>query len=182
MGIFSDSAKELKNVKSLVMTAMMVALYLVLESFSYAITPLMPTYLRISFSFIAIALVGSMFGPTVGAVAGVVSDLLACLLFPRGAWFPGFTLTALFVGMLFGLGFYRKELTFLRVLLTRGSIVFFCNIFLNTIWTSIITGKGVYAIMGARIVKNLIAWPVESILLFAVVRAVLAIYQKIKHR
>ncbi len=180
MRIFSDSAKELKNVRSLVLTAMMVALYLVLESFSYAITPLMPTYLRISFSFIAIALVGSMFGPVVGALAGVVSDLMACLLFPRGAWFPGFTLTALFVGMIFGLGFYRKKMTFLRVLFTRGSIVLFCNIFLNTIWTSIISGKGVYAIMGTRIVKNLIAWPVESILLFAVLGTVGSIYHKHK--
>ncbi len=177
---FSESAKELKRTKSLVATAMLIALYLVLEWFSYAITPILPTYLRISFSFLAIGLIGSLYGPVTGGISGVVADLLACLLYPRGAWFPGFTFTALITGMIFGLGFYRKELTLLRVFLTRLCVVLFCNIGLNTIWTSIIAHKAIYAIIWTRVLKNLAVFPVEVILFYALSRAVKGALEKFR--
>lgn len=179
---FSDSAKEMKKVKTLVITAMLVALYLVLESFSFTITPFLPTYLRISLSFIAIGLIGSLFGPSVAAIAGALTDILACFLFPRGAWFPGFTLTSIVGGCIFGLGLYHKEMTLWRVFLTRGSINLICNIGLNTIWTSIIANKAIHAILWTRIVKNVIAWPIEALLFFAVAKTVIGVYQKTKSR
>lgn len=178
MTCFSDSAKEMKKVKTLVVTAMLIALYLVLESFSFAITPFLPNYLRISLSFIAIGLIGCLFGPSVAAVAGAVTDILACFLFPRGAWFPGFTLTAMVGGILFGLGLYRKQLTFPRVLWTRGCIDLICNIGLNTIWTSIVANKAISVILWSRVIKNMIAWPIEALLFFAVAGTVVAVYRR----
>ena len=45
-----------------------------------------------------------------------------------------------------------------------------CNILLGTLWLSMINGKGYLALLPARAVKNLIQWPVDSLIFFLVAK------------
>ncbi|MDR3121326.1 MAG: folate family ECF transporter S component [Clostridiales bacterium] len=61
-------------------------------------------FLRVSFSFVPIALAGAIFGPMWNGVLCVASDVLGFLLVPsQGAFHPGLTLSAFLSGFLYGL-------------------------------------------------------------------------------
>lgn len=45
-----------------------------------------------------------------------------------------------------------------------------CNILLGTLWLSMINGKGYLALLPARAVKNLIQWPVDSLIFVLVAK------------
>lgn len=104
--MFSDSAKELKSLRCITVTAMMIALNLALKSVTVYITD----DLKISFSYIAIATIGMLFGPTVGFLAGTVTDILGLLVQQQmSAFNPLYTLVEATGGLLYGLFLYRLK-------------------------------------------------------------------------
>ena len=52
------------------------------------------------------------------------------------------------------------------------------NILLNTLWLSILLGKGFFGMIGPRILKNLIALPIEVFLLWIVLRQLAVFFRK----
>ena len=54
--------------------------------------------LKIGFSFLPVAVAAMRLGPLEAAVVAAVSDFVGAVLFPIGAYFPGFTLTAFQIG------------------------------------------------------------------------------------
>lgn len=77
--MFIRSAKELKSIRCLCVTAMLIALDLALKLFvGIQVTDSM----KISFAFIAIASIGMLYGPTVGFAAGIITDLLGFIIKP----------------------------------------------------------------------------------------------------
>ena len=90
--LFVDSWHELKHVKTLVMTAMFIAMGVVLGFFfSIQITE----SLRLGFSFIANEMTALLFGPVVGGLMGGVTDILKYILKPAGPFNFGFTFNAI---------------------------------------------------------------------------------------
>lgn len=171
------SSKHLKQVNALAITAILIAIGLVLDRFlRVQITP----EIRIGLGFIASGLIGMMFGPVMGGVAGLISDLLSAIISLTGAFFPGFTLSAILGGVFYGAFLYQHKFTFWRVLLAKAFINVFINIGLNSVWVGIMTGKAVYVLIGARIAKNLILLPIEAILLYIVGKFVLQMYKRVK--
>ena len=69
--------------------------------------------LRIGFGTLPITISGILFGPLVGGLVGMVSDLVGFMINPMGgSYFPGFTLSAALEGIIPGLLFYwikKKE-------------------------------------------------------------------------
>ena len=88
-----------KNVTILTCLALLIALDIILTRFLSINTQ----FLRISLGMIPVALAGVIFGPVWGGVCGAAGDLLGMLIFPSGAYFPGFTLTAALTGIIYGL-------------------------------------------------------------------------------
>ena len=104
-GIFVDSAKEFKNLKSVIMAALLVALHTVFAMFlSIQVTD----SLRISVSFIANVAAGCLFGPVMGFVCGGIGDIIQFILKPTGPYFPGWTLSAALAGFIYGAFLYKK--------------------------------------------------------------------------
>lgn len=97
-------------------------------------------FFRISFSFIAVILMGWLFGPLFAAVGNGLADLFGFLLRPVGMFFPGYTLTAVVEGLIYGWFFHNKEVTITRNIMGNlvGSIV---STGLNTIWLWMTMGK-----------------------------------------
>lgn len=96
--------KAQKNTKIMVTCALLVALQVILARFLSINT----TFVVVNFSFLAVALSGILFGPLWALAVGAVSDLIGATLFPFGAFFPGFTVTAGLVGLIYGLSSTRR--------------------------------------------------------------------------
>ena len=62
----------------------------------------------------------------------------------------------------------KKGIKIYHAFIARGLISLICNIGLNTIWSSIFVGKAISVILPERVLKNLALWPLESLLLYAV--------------
>ena len=65
--------------------------------------------IKIGFSFIPIVVAAILYGPIEAGVVGALSDFLGAILFPIGAYFPGFTLTAFLTGCVYGLFLHRRQ-------------------------------------------------------------------------
>jgi len=104
--MFRDSAFELKKLRCITVTAMLIALNLALKTATINITD----DLKISFSFLALAAIGMLFGPTVSFLSGAVTDILGLLIANTiGAFNPLFTLVEAVGGMLYGLFLYKLK-------------------------------------------------------------------------
>ena len=167
-----DAALELKDTKMLVITALMVALRIVLKPFAIYIAP----QLAIQTAMLATALGAMIFGPVVAIPAAIISDTIGFILFPTGDYFLPFVLTEIASTMIYALFLYRaKSASPIRVLLARFCICLFVNVILQQFifaWQYLYMGnpeKAMSSITGimtvARIFKNLCFFPIESAVL-----------------
>lgn len=163
----SQSAKKLKDTRAVCMCSIMVAMYVVLDMFQIQLAP----QIVISFSFIPIAVAGWLFGMVPAMVVGGASDILSFIIKPTGSFFPGFTVTAILTGAVFGIILYgaKGKSVWIKSAISKLVVTVFLNIGLNTVWTSMLTGKAYLALLYGRIVKNTVMLPIEIILLSAVI-------------
>lgn len=154
----------------LVLTGFMIALEVVLSK----LVSINISFLRIGFGFLPIAILAIMYGALWSGLAYAIGDVIGGFLFPTGAFFPGFTLTAFLTGLLFGWVLYGKKVTFMRALVASALVCVLCNLLLNTYWLTFIIGKGFKVLLASRAVKELIAIPVMAVLIVAVDKAVSA--------
>ena len=105
-----------------------------------------------------------LFGPVVGMMAGVCTDVLGYFAgnLTMGAYFPGYTLTAITAGLFWGLWLYPRKVSVWRAVGAKACINLFCNIGLNTLWLTITGGKAMGALLALRVPKNLIMLPIEA--------------------
>ena len=126
--LFRDSFHELKDVKALAMTAMLLAIAVVLGFYTLQVTD----FIKIGFAFIADEMTGMLFGPVVGGLMGGAADLVKYLVRPTGPFFPGFTISGAASGVIYGMILYKRPLTIRRVALANGLVMILVNICLNT--------------------------------------------------
>lgn len=166
-----DAAAELKSVKMLVITALMVALRIALKPFAIYVGPQM----AIQTATLATALGSMIFGPVMAIPAAIVSDTVGFMLYPTGDYFLPFVLTEIASTVIYALCLYRAKPTTGRVILARFLICFLVNIVLQQLifaWQYTYLGnpeKAKDAILGitavARIFKNLFFFPIESVVI-----------------
>ena len=167
--IFVSSSQELKKVPALAACAMFAALAMILNSVaSISIGP----YIKIGFSAIPNQLVDYLFGLVTGSLFAGVLDIVKYVLKPDGAFFFGFTFNAMLAAFIYGCFYYKKKLTLWRVLLAKLIVILVVNVFLNTLWLDMLYGKGFLVLLPARAVKNLIMWPIDSVIFFALTRLI----------
>ena len=163
---FLKSAKSIKNLRVLCATALLSALYVAI----YAVKIPLGDQLRITFTFIPIALAGWLFGIVPAVIVGALGDILGCHIFPQGAYFFGFTVTAMLQGLIFGLFLYKKEAKSLiwYVIISKLLVSLFLNAGLNSYWATFFVPKSFFVIMWGKLIKNVLMLPVEVIALFVV--------------
>lgn len=162
--LFMDSLEELKHVNTVTVMAMFAAISVVLGYF----TLVLGDYLKIGFSTIANQFVYYLFGPVAGGMFGGVLDILKYIIRPTGAYFPGFTIGAMVGGVLYGCFLYKRPISLVRVLAAELTVSVICNMLLGTLWLSMLYGKGFLALLPMRVLKNLIMWPVNSMLFYTI--------------
>lgn len=140
--IFVRSLRELKSTRCLAVTALLIAINITLDLLGLTIK--LPPNLRIGFGFLCNASIGMLFGPVVGMMAGVCTDVLGYFAgnLSMGAYFPGYTLTAVVGGLIWGLWLYPRKVTVWRAIGAKACINLFCNIGLNTLWLTVTRRQG----------------------------------------
>ena len=100
------------DVRKLVQISLLVALQIILTRFCSIQTPIV----RIGFGFVPVVIIATMYGPIYAGVANGIADILGLMLFPSGSFFPGFTLTAILAGVIYGVFLYNKPITWGRII------------------------------------------------------------------
>ncbi len=165
-----DAAAEFRNTRVLVFAALMIALRVALKSIRIPVAPNLDIYVTLFVN----ALGAMTFGPVVAIAAAAVSDTLGCLIFPSGPYFFPFILTEIAGSLIFALFLYRAEITVRRVVLCRFCVNFLVNILLQTpimaLYYQMMLGKSYTWFNLPRIIKNLVLFPFEAVLLVLFLR------------
>jgi len=165
--LFTDSYKELKSVRTITTMAMLAAVAVILGMFSIELGQ----FIRIGFSSIPNGIAAYLFGPVVGGIFAGTLDVLKFMIKPTGAFFLPLTLVTILAGILYGCMYYKKPITIGRVLVTKFIVMLICNVILNTLCLSVLYGEGFLVLVGPRVIKNLIMWPIDSVIFFAITKA-----------
>ncbi|MGI6585899.1 MAG: folate family ECF transporter S component [Gracilibacteraceae bacterium] len=147
----------MSKTKTIAFVGLLVSMEIIFTRFLSFQTPIV----RIGFGFIPIAFSGILFGPVIGGLAAVIADALGMMIFPRGAYFPGFTLSAFLTGAVYGLFLHRKPVTIANITKAVLLITIFVDLGLNSIWVYMTTGNAAAAFLIPRITKSAIMLPVQ---------------------
>ena len=178
--IFAASVGELKNTRSLSMAALLAAIYAVSYSPFAGNFVIIPGVIEIRFGFLAVAVAGMLFGPVVAAIAAVIGDIAGTLLFYGGAFFWGYTLSWLLMGIVFGLFFYKNRTGLPRIIGASAFNTCVINLLLTTKWEQMM-GFGTFeALFWKRLLLNAVMLPVNTILLVLVLRACREAFKKLE--
>lgn len=146
------------DLHTLATLGLLIGIQIVLARFFSIRTPIV----TIGFGFLPIVVAAMMYGPMKAGIVGAVSDYLGAVLFPIGAPYLGFTLTAFVVGAMYGMFFHKKQRNIWLVVFAC-----FCvsavEMVMNTYWLHLITGKAILVMIPARILKTLILFAVQVV-------------------
>ena len=168
---WKDAVAELKDIKMLVVTALMIALRIALKPAAIYIGPQM----AIQTATLATALGAMIFGPVMAIPAAMISDTVGFMIHPSGEYFLPFMLTEIASTLIYALCLYRAKPSATRVIIARFLICFAVNVVLQQFifaWQYTYMGnpdKAKDAIMGimttARLFKNLFFFPIETVVI-----------------
>ncbi len=148
-------------VQQIVIIAFLIAMEIILTRFLSINLPI----LRIGFGFLPVAICAILYGPVWAGIGYAIGDVLGMLIWPSGPYFPGFTLTAFLVGLTYGLILYRKEISWPRVSITACTVIVLFTVFLNTLWISILYGKGFVGLLPTRLAEAAVMIPIQILLI-----------------
>ena len=95
---------------------------------------------EIRLQFLPVAAEGILFGPLYGGIVGGLSDILCYMVRPTGAFFPGFTISAVIQGIIYGL-ILHKDHGLKRILLALVLDTVIVSLILNPLWLMILYGN-----------------------------------------
>lgn len=161
--IYGNSFKELFITKNVVLCGLMAALAVVLSMVaSIEAGP----YIKIGFSGLPNRVVECLFGPVVGCLFGGMLDILKYVLKPTGPFFFGFTFNVMLAGLIYGTILYQKPVAVKRIVVAEFLTKLVVNCLLNTLWISMLYGKGFFTLLPLRVLKNAIMLPIDSCILY----------------
>ncbi len=164
-----QSLRELKSLRTVTFCGVMCALAVIISSVA---TIRLGPYVKVGFSGLPNHMVEFLFGPAVGALFSGVLEVLKYVLRPDGPYFVGFTVSAVLGGIIFGSMLYRRPLTIWRVLAAQVLVKTIVNLGLNTLWLVILYRKAVWVIFPARLTANLIRLPVDTVIMYLLLKVV----------
>ena len=205
---FKKSALELKNLRTLCVTAILIALDLALKTF---VNVQITEDLKLNFAFIAVAAIGMLYGPTVAGMACLITDLLGYFLKPTGSFSPLFTIIEMTGGVIYGCflyGFSPVRLEFgsgkefgkslldnwqpvLRIVLAKVAVAAVCNLVMTPfaitiqkvfeagVYNADVFWVGLWTRINTRLIKNAIEVPVHIVILMFALFPIKAAYDSV---
>lgn len=165
-----DSLRGLRSLRAQTLSAMLLALTVVLDYVGgFYLTPT----IKLTVSYLGVALTGALLGPISAMLNGALCDVLMWVIKPAGAYFPGYTLSGLLGGLIYGVCLYKRSGRgmYIGAALSKLLVNLLINIGLNTCWSAMFTGKAYLILLPTRALKNAAALVPEIILLILVLLA-----------
>ncbi len=173
---YKSSGKELTKPLSLTVSAMLLALSIVLGYFSnLSINFLCTNVIKIGFNVVPIVIVAMLYGPVPASIVGACSDIIGYMLAPKGAYIPGFTISMILIGTVYGLSFYKEKITLPRVIITELIVSVFINIILGVTWFVFFYGVPFSRALTIRGLKELFDIPLSIILYYSAYKLLMRI-------
>lgn len=170
----------MSKTKKMILSALLLALTIVLSRFLSINTSI----LSIGFGFVPLVLAGIWLGPKYAGIISGLADVIGALLFPFGAFFIGYTISAIAKGVIYGLVLYKngEELTdkklIIRLIIACTLVVVLVQFLMNSLWIFITTDKAFVAILTARVTAEAIMIPVQIVTMFILIKALKPITKK----
>jgi len=165
--LFKASAQELRKVNTLVLTALLIAIGIVLGYYSVQITD----NIKIGVSFVATQLTATLFGPVVGGIMGGETDVLKYFIKPTGAFSILWTLNAVVGPVIYGMMLYKKKVTLWRIILSKAIVAIVVNLFMGSLWSSLLYGSAFWALLPGKLLQQVIQVPVQSLIFWVMIKA-----------
>lgn len=156
--------KSPSHTKLLCLAAIFIALHIVLTNILAIQTP----FIRIDFGFLAVAIFSMLFGPLKGGIMAAVADVIGCLLFFPGLYFPGFTLSAFLSGVIYGYFLYDQKITVRKIAMASFCIFLLIDLTLNTLWLSLLYHKAAQLFLLGRFIKCAILLPIQGAMIYTI--------------
>ncbi len=142
-------------VQYITVTAMLIALCVVLDRLSA-----MNDFFKSGLGFVPVVMAAALYGPATSALVYGLADFIAANLFPKGPYFPGYTLSCVLMGAVYGLFLYKhrgkssendgvanpikKLLPYLYRVVAPTLINSAIGLFLTTYWVTLTVGEKTY--------------------------------------
>lgn len=181
-----NSFFELKNLQSLVIIAMLLALRVVLGMFANTTLPIFGNAVKISGAFLPIAIAGAMFGPIPALLIGALGDVISFLLVPTGTYFPGFTISGALTGAIYGFFLFKNKITLPRVVIAWAVNTLVVETFLAAYWLFLLysagSGKTYQAWLLSRVISQAVKCVPEILLIFGAGKLICAAEKSLSKR
>ena len=170
---------NVKDLKMLTFAAIIIAMRVAVKFF------VIPVATGVDFSLDCyVNSIGSLvYGPVVGLLVGAVSDTLGYLLHPTGAYFFPYIFVEMGSSFIFGLFLWRRKLSAPRILISKFTVNFICNIIMTSSIMKLqkfMIGEAYSLINLVRIVKNLVLFPIEAMLITVILSAIIPAFKSLK--
>ncbi len=141
--------------------AVLVAIQVILSRFLSIPTPIT----KISLGFIPICFTLHYLGRFQGIAVAGLGDFIGSILFPTGAYFPPFTLTAILRAFILSV-FITKKSGIGRI--SAGILLseIICSLGFNTLWLAMLTGDAFVVLLPARITQTIFMSVVQITVLY----------------
>lgn len=159
------------------MIALLTALEIVLSRF----LSISMWNIKIGFSFVPVVLAALLLGPLGGALVAALGDFVGAMLFPIGPYFPGFTVSALLTGLVYGLFLYRKA-TLPKVVASVCITQLGISLFLSTLWISMLYGTPYIALLPTRLGQAVLMTAVQILVIPLLATQLLPVLQKMRRK
>ena len=133
--------------------------------------------MKIGFNFIPVVVAAVLYGALPAGIVAAMGDFIGAILFPIGAYFPGFTFTAFLTGLVFG-AFLHKSQKLERVLASVLINQLILGLWLNSFWISMLYGTEYLPLLLTRIPQCVVLCVVQTLGIRLIAPAVLRIRGK----
>ena len=202
---WQEAANQLGDIRMLTIAALIVALRIIVKLPILRIQ--LADGLSITLDAYVNSLGSLIYGPVVAIFVGVVSDTLGVIT-TGSTWFPLFILTEVSSSVIFALFFWRKPIKLTTILSAKFTVNLVCNIIMTSLFQKcekfVLGGLSTVSIFsifdkwdlfvesgvrhaqayniinGIRIVKNLVLFPLEAMIIVIVLSAALPVVSKLK--
>ena len=160
------------NARCISMIGVLVALEIVLSRFT-----IHTWNLKIGFGFVPVVVAAIFYGPLAAGLVGAIGDILSAVLFPVGAFFPGFTFSAFLTGIVFGV-LLKKKQNLPNILLAVAIVQLFISQGMNTFFISILYGSPFWALFATRMYQTLVMSVTQVISIVLISKKLIPVLRK----
>lgn len=178
---FRQSSHELSSPMAIAVCAMLLAVCIILSYFgNISITFLGTNVIKLSFTMLPIALAAMLYGPVCAGIVGGLSDIIGFMMAPMGAYIPGFTISMILIGFVYGIALYGEKPSLSRIAVCQLIISLFISTLLGSLWFVLFYGFQPLHALAVRGVKELVMYPVNAALLFVIGKALLPQVERLR--